>query len=153
MRGSGLRIDAPDERWLEAHRNVDWYWLGEPDAPQAYAALGRGIDLQGIVHEWGGESPEALKTLLQLVRMEHPEAQLLASPDLLAAWKLGTTRAPVEPLCLAQCLDAVRLTRAFGLNLAADDPLLTTPNAAVCRVLFGPSDRALPLWIWGLDAV
>jgi hypothetical protein len=153
MRGSGLRLADSDERWLEAHKGVDWYWLGEPDAPQAYAALGRGIDLQGLVHEWGGESPEALKTLLQLVRMERGDAQLLASPELLGAWQLGAVQAPVEYLCMARALDVARLTRGFGIALPADDPLMTTPDAAICRKLFGPGENARPLWIWGLDAV
>jgi GNAT superfamily N-acetyltransferase len=153
MRGSGLRLSDKDESWIEAHRGVDWYWLGDPEAPQAYAAIGRGIDLQGLVHEWGGDSHEALKNLLQLVRMEHTEAQLLTSPNLLAAWQLGAVQAPTEFLCMARSLDVVKLTHGFGIKLPAGDPFLTTPNVAVCRKLFGPSENALPLWIWGLDAV
>jgi GNAT superfamily N-acetyltransferase len=153
MRGSGLRVSESDERWLEAHRNVQWYWLGDPEAPQAYAAVGRGIDLVGMVHEWGGESPEALKTLLHLVRMENPDAQLLSSPGLLGAWGLGTPRAEVEFLCMARALDVSKLVAAHGIVLPAGDPLLTMENPAVCRLLFGPSEGAQPLWIWGLDAV
>lgn len=153
MRGSGLRLLETDESWLEAHRNVDWYWLGDPEAPQAYAAIGRGIDLQGIVHEWGGDCAEDLKTLLQLIRMEHPEAQLLASPVLLSAWSLSAPREDVEFLCMARALDIAKLTKGFGVTLPQHHPLLTTPDAAACRMLFGPSADALPLWIWGLDAV
>lgn len=159
MRGSGLKLTPSDESWIEAHRGTDWYWLGDPAAPRAYAAIGRGIDLQGLVHEWGGESPEELKTLLRLVRMERPDAQLLASPDLLTAWQLvpasasSASVAPAEFLCLARALDVKRLVRAYGVPLPENDPLLTTPNAAACRMLFGPGPGALPLWIWGLDAV
>jgi predicted N-acetyltransferase YhbS len=163
MRGSGVKLAPQDERWMEAHQGVDWYWLGDPESPQAYAGIGRGIDLHGLVHEWGGESPEALKALLQLVCMERPDAQLLASPELLSAWSLGAPRpsSEVEFLCMARALDATRLVRAFGVPLSADNPLLTTPNAAICRLLFGPSEQmgataepgAVSLWIWGLDAV
>lgn len=153
MRGSGLRAAPSDERWLEAHKNVRWYWLGDPEAPAAYAAIDRGIDLQGLVHEWGGDSPEALKILLQLIRMERPEAQLLSSPQMLGAWGLETPKADIEFLCMARSLDTTRLLASYGIVLPADDALLTTPNAAVCRLLFGPSESAVPLWIWGLDAV
>jgi GNAT superfamily N-acetyltransferase len=163
MRGSGLKLTPADERWMEAHQGVDWYWLGDPEAPEAYAAIGRGIDLHGLVHEWGGDSPEALKTLLQLIRMERPEAQLLASPELLAAWGLSGPRpaSEIEFLCMARALDVAALAKGFGLPLSDNSPLVTTPNAAVCRMLFGPPTEigdqatagAFSLWIWGLDAV
>jgi GNAT superfamily N-acetyltransferase len=154
LRGSGLRLAQSDERWIEAHQNVDWYWLGDPADPLAYAALGRGIDLQNLVHEWGGESSAALKLLLQLIRMEHPEAQLLASPHLLGAWGFhAPARAEIEFLCMARALNVAKIVAAHGINIPANDPILTTPNAAVCQFLFGPSDKALPLWVWGLDAV
>ena len=153
MRGTGLRTAQADESWIEAHRNVQWYWLGEPEAPMAYAAIDRGIDLQGIVHEWGGDNPEALKVLLHLIRMERPEAQLLASPQILGAWGLDAPKVDIEFLCMARSLNTPKLLASHGIVLPENDPLLTTPNAAVCRLLFGPSESAMPLWIWGLDAV
>jgi GNAT superfamily N-acetyltransferase len=153
QRVGGVALKTSDEKWLEAHKNVQWYWLGDPAAPLAYAAIDRGIDLQGLVHEWGGQSPAAVKVLLQLIRMERPEAQLLASPSLLGHWQLGTPKVDIEFLCLARALDVAKIVAAYGLVLAKDDPLLTTPNAAACRFFFGPTDSALPLWVWGLDAV
>ena len=152
MRGSGLRLAESDERWIEAHRGVDWYWLGEPEAPQAYAAIGRGIDLQGVVHEWGGESSDALKTLLQLVRMEHSEAQLLASPGLLAAWGLGAQGAPTEFLCMARALDVPKLVAGFRTQAACPRSFSHDPQRGrVPKLLFGPEPKAAsPLWIWAL---
>jgi predicted N-acetyltransferase YhbS len=159
-RGSGLRIASSDERWIEAHSRVQWYWLGDPEAPMAYAAIDRGLDLQGVVHEWGGESEAALKLLLQLVRMERPEAQLLGNPALFGAYNIGASpsghspkTSEIEFLCMARALDVAKIISAHGIVLSADDAMLTTPNAAVCRRLFGPAENALPLWIWGLDAV
>ncbi|MGK5085453.1 GNAT family N-acetyltransferase [Bdellovibrionota bacterium FG-1] len=153
LRGTGIRHSGVDERWLEAHKNVQWYWLGDPETPLAYAAIDRGIDLQGVVHEWGGESSAAIKVLLHLIKMERPEAQLLASPDLLSAWQLGAPRAEVEFLCMARALDVPKISAAYGLALSKDDPLMVTPNMAACRLFFGPAEGALPLWLWGLDAV
>jgi GNAT superfamily N-acetyltransferase len=144
-RDSGLKFQDSDEKWLEAHQNVDWYWLGDPAAPLAYAALGRGIDLQGLIHEWGGTNPIALKNLLSLIRMEHPEARLLASPQLLAQWRLGAPMAQIETLGMIRTLDVKKIALSYGFS--------TTVEVVSSRYLFGPSEDAMPLWVWGLDAV
>ncbi|MCM2321725.1 MAG: GNAT family N-acetyltransferase [Oligoflexia bacterium] len=133
-RGSGLQYGEKDRSWLEAHANVQWYWLGEPSKPTAYAALGRGIDLGGLVHEWGGD-PEALRSLLSAVRAEVPGAALLGSPRLFEKFRLvcspGTPVPEEQFLCMA---------RFMALS---EDP------ERVYSLL--GEKGASPLWFWGLD--
>jgi predicted N-acetyltransferase YhbS len=143
-RGDGVILTPEDRTWFEAHRNVDWYWLGPPSAPLAYAAVGRGIDLTGLVHEWGGE-PAALLILLGLLRKQNAESELrlLSSPRRLVA--LGLSAGRQEYLFLANVLRP----EAF---LPADPRVAADSMGARC---FGTPGHAgeIELWIWGLDAV
>jgi GNAT superfamily N-acetyltransferase len=153
-RGSGLKLSVEDDsRWLGAHKNVEWYWLGDPADPMAYAAVGRGIDLHGLVHEWGGKDAQSLHTLLTVVQSEHPGAALLASQSHLRKWGFAPGLPKVEFLCMARALDTAKILDCNGIKVPADDPIFKAPDAAVCRLLFGPAEDVLPLWIWGLDAV
>jgi hypothetical protein len=81
-RERGVVLGDADIRWYREHKNVLWYRAEENGRIMAYAALGRGIDLSNIVHEWGGEKA-ALANLLARVRNEHPQAELLGpgGPD------------------------------------------------------------------------
>ena len=129
QRADGLKLRTGDAAWLSGHRNTQW-WSWERIAPNglagatvAYAAIDRGIDLGGFVHEWGG-SPAELRALLHQIRHERPEAWLLGPSDTQA--RLGLRELPQswveESLALCQSLDPMV------------EPLLNS------------------LWIWGLDA-
>ncbi|MDR3608887.1 MAG: GNAT family N-acetyltransferase [Oligoflexia bacterium] len=124
-RGSGVILTPQDRVWIEAHRHVDWYWVGPRTAPDAYAAVGRGIDLGGLVHEWGGE-PSALKALLGSLRAERPELTLLGSSRDVEKLGFSREKSRQEFLYLAAVLDPARIA---------------------------PRVIQEEIWIWGLDAV
>lgn len=117
----GLRLTDSDLGWVSAHKNVRWFWSGSPENPTAYAAIGKGIDLTGLVHEWGGD-PRALASLLFEVRNRVPYASVLGHPVWLAANLLceEALTARFEPLCMA-------------------------------RSLRGDGALPEPLWLWGVD--
>lgn len=106
-RTGGIELTPSDLSWVEAHKNVKWFWLGASHSPTAYLALGKGIDLQGIVHEWGGE-PEALRSLLAAVVAQLESSSLLFSPSLHVSYLSDVLKVPsaqlqklqVEHLCM-----------------------------------------------------
>lgn len=81
-RSGGIRLSPGDEKWISSHKNTRWFWIGEKDAPKAYAALGRGIDLMGLVHEWGGEAHALAVLLSGLNEILPPETELLGHPNI-----------------------------------------------------------------------
>ena len=128
---TGLLLKDQDCAWYSAHKNVQWFYVGEPDRPEAYAAVGRGIDLPGVVHEWGIHSSvvhrSPLPGLLRYIEEGGWARTIIGSPSLLA--EIGVPprwppiEFPTEFLCLAR---------------------MTGDRAEIEKV---------PLWIWGLDAV
>jgi hypothetical protein len=173
-RSGGLQLSDADERWMSAHRSVEWFWIGDGQNCDAYVAIGRGIDLNGIVHEWGG-NPQALRALLAWLKATRPGLILLGAPWILAQFGIDVKQAKPEYLCLARVFDPERIVKAFypasdfkaiaeeaGFKISGKQGsgLLSVPDAA--RLVFGPhveDDGAkrlsvpIPLWIWGLDAV
>lgn len=106
--GALARLAAAPETVLLAARRAG--------APVAYAAVGRGDDFRGVVHEWAGERHGVLACLAELVR-RHGPLRMLAGPEpeppvpaLVAAG------APLErrPLGLARLLDASELWCAIA---------------------------------------
>jgi GNAT superfamily N-acetyltransferase len=95
-RARGVILEDSDLEWYRAHRHVEWLRAERQGKIVAYAAFGRGIDLGGIVHEWGGE-PGALAHLLMSVLAAHPEAELLGPAD---ASQFGLNKHPAERLAL-----------------------------------------------------
>lgn len=121
-RSGGLVFDSSDRNWFEAHRNVTWYWTGDQKRPKAYVAIGRGIDLKDMVHEWGGDR-QSLIQILSLIAETNPKLEILGHPDYLE--KIGIPFAPsqVENLALIRILNPA-----------------------------WPQELIDKLWIWGLDA-
>lgn len=138
-REDGLQLSEVDRGWYSAHQNTSWFYTQSAQSSEvtAYAALGRGIDLNHIVHEWGGD-PATLHGLLNSIKKVDPDAELLGSrsqiekffPHLLNATAKATDAFQDEPLTLARVLDPVGLSQTLGTD-ASD---------------------SFPLWIWGLDA-
>jgi len=126
-RNSGMVIRDEDRGWLSAHRNVQWFWSGSPQRVRAYAALGRGIDLPGFVHEWGGETTELLSVLRHIQKLD-PQAKLLGSPALFASRGLQHDTATEERLGLARIIDAATVFRAahHGSSAGIDDAFTAT---------------------------
>lgn len=123
QRKGGIALENKDLLWLSAHKNVEWFWLGDEN-PIAYAAYGRGIDLPGLVHEFGGETSQVFE-VLAAIRYAHPEAQLLASPSELRSRQILFDETRAEMMCLAR---PGPLCAALNIDLNA-------------------------LWLWGLDSV
>src|SRR5262249_39016179 len=62
-RERGIALTESDLAWYRAQKSVGWYRAERKGVVVAYAGIGRGIDLQNIIHEWGGERA-ALNVLL-----------------------------------------------------------------------------------------
>jgi len=167
-RDDGLALTAADRAWVGAHRNVEWFWTGSAADPSAWAAIGRGIDLGGYVHEWGGD-PAALMEVLGAVQARHPQALVLGSERGIQA--LGLEPDAVEGLCLAKVLDPATVLRAYrpsnlvqaehtseGWQVACGSARFSNlTDSALSLALFGSPSQVdtslnLPLWVWGLDA-
>ena len=160
-REGGLALRERDKDWWCRHKNVEWFWSGDLEAPRAYAAYGRGIDLKGMIHEWGGEQTE-LKSLLASIAALYPEAEILGSP-----WHFSKAGLPVlgdcvEYLCLAKILNHEKLLEAFFPDGAVKTEIFFgMEDKQIVKVLFGPDPEGeypsknlpVPLWFWGLDAV
>jgi GNAT superfamily N-acetyltransferase len=125
----------------------------------AYAALGRGDDFRGVVHEWAGEGRGVLACLGELVR-RHGPLRMLAGPEpeppvpaLVAAG------APLErrSLGLARLLDAGELwcaiaPRSLGVRfvqrgdrveLLAGSARAVISTGAALELFFGAGPRVL----------
>jgi len=124
QRKGGIALENRDLLWLSKHPNVEWFWLGD-DTPIAYAAYGRGIDLPGLVHEFGGDTRDLFSVLAEIYR-EHPEAQLLASPAELRARNILFDETKAEMMCLARPGPLAQAIPELDLNA---------------------------IWLWGLDSV
>ena len=173
-RPSGLALQDSDSKWLAAHKNVQWFWTGRADAPTAYVAYGRGVDLNGLIHEWGGQ-PEHLLQLLSHVRTKFPEAQVIGTRDLLEQHGFALDTNEPEFVCMATVINPVRIFDAYHPEVpftsklelerwtlkSGDETISGLDSGDLARVLFGPQNEhrflseylPLPLWLWGLDGV
>jgi predicted N-acetyltransferase YhbS len=122
-RSSGLRITQSDIAWISAHKNIEWITTGPEEKPDAFAAIGKGIDLQGIVHEVGGD-PQAIRNLLCGVAHSSPSFELLASARLISELGITSQEGIVEPIGLAQSLN---------------------PRGELLL------SEGSPIWFWGID--
>jgi GNAT superfamily N-acetyltransferase len=103
----------------------------------AYAACGRGDDLQGVIHEWAGDAAGVLACAESLL-VGRSGLTLLASSErhlALRALALAGASETREPLALARILDASRIPGgAAGLT-----PTVAAPG--------------WPLYVWGFDSI
>lgn len=89
-----------------------------------YAALGRGDDFVGVIHEWAGS----------------PRAVLACFEGMCAEWGPLLVQAGPEPGALASALNLV------GVRVAKDD-------FALARVLHSQSPPSSSLYLWGFDSI
>jgi GNAT superfamily N-acetyltransferase len=170
-REGGLVLEAEDQTWFTAHRNVQWYWTeNERKEPVSYAALGRGIDLHHLIHEWGGDT-SGLMDIWNEVLSLCPEASVLCSPE--HSQQLGIGAGTVEYLSMAKVLDPEMLWKAFHPHSPIEVSLMSErwhvklgtetlgpmTHPELARIFLGdveskgqPPGLPLPIWIWGLDA-
>lgn len=153
-RSCGIVLTEQDRSWYEAHKNVQWVWAESALGVEAYVAWNRGIDLNGMIHEWGGE-PEALVVLLHYLQHQKPELEIIGHPAVFEEFDIQGAPVIEEYLCLAHIID---LKEILGpLKISAKSP----QNQNLHQWLFGPPPvggyppggfHGLPLWFWGLDA-
>ena len=162
-RRGGLVNDLSLDHYYRAHTHVQWYSLGGVEQVSAFAAVGRGIDLDQHVHEWGGDSQQLIQ-LLGLIQRENPEAIFLSSvqglDQLFPQWRsigqgsqgVSPISTPIlEPLCLAYPIEGTFLSR-WGLRGQESD--LDSHFVLRQRGATGESmtlDQSA-FWFWGLDA-
>ena len=167
-RGSGLQLERQDLDWFSRHKNVKWY-----SSQRAYLGYGRGIDLKGMIHEWGGDWNE-LRALFQRVLFENEKAEWLLSVEHARQFRIPETAAVQEYLCLIHLNDPKLVLGAFRPDLDFRLELYEGRWNFQCRgyradglsaqdlvmLFFGHESFCeewkdifpLPLWIWGLDA-
>ncbi len=123
-RSLGIKLGDSDVSWMESHKNVLWCSLKKNKEIVAYTAIGRGIDLPKIVHEWGGD-PESLKFLLMKIREKIPGLSIIGPRSLLQEYGLAVTGQEItkEKLCLFKVLNRSKV----------------------------PDFEQLRAWFWGLD--
>lgn len=100
----GLILKEEDRTWFSAHRNVEWYFTqNDIGVLTAYSAVGRGIDLPLLVHEWGG-NPEHLRMIWSYLRERKEGLSLLSLPGRLRVFGISDEVIShfLEPLCLAR---------------------------------------------------
>lgn len=152
-RAGGLRLEKSDLTWLREQRNVLWVWTGERDRPTSYAALGRGIDLPGMIHEYGGERG-VLRGLLTRLATEFPESQMIGNSWLWREMGWPSILGNTEYLAMVKVLDPAAVAKAWGHAAAAEVSGMGSGDLA--KYFFGPERLSgsdpLPLWLWGLDA-
>ncbi|MEO7164423.1 MAG: GNAT family N-acetyltransferase, partial [Bdellovibrionia bacterium] len=102
-RSGGLSLTNDDRLWFEAHKNVEWFYLTNENNLEAYAAYGRGIDLQGIVHEWGGDKASLRRILWQIYKT-NPNAELLGPASAVTDFEIPKKSVISEYLCMAKIL-------------------------------------------------
>ena len=110
------------------------YLYEEEGRTTAYCIEGRGRDLRGVVHEWGGE-PQHVARMLETVASEPSGPEWVLSPSFVPA--------PVEGVHHLGPMAQIRVLRPR--EIGSDDP----------SEAFGHGDRpgAVPIYIWGLDSV
>ena len=172
---SGLVLQEEDRTWVEGHKNVDWFSLKENNICIAYAAVGRGIDLAGIVHEWGG-TQEGIRKIFRYLQDLHPTLEVLGAPIDLRALGFNLTNLNKEFLCRVKIVDATALLKAYDLSSRVSAQKIENgwlisqgtqisqyfTDCELTQFLLGSPSRSsnesrnelipLSFWFWGLDA-
>lgn len=173
-RQGGLLLNNEDHSWFEAHKNVEWFYSKNEGQVIAYAAYGRGIDLHGLVHEWGGND-KALKNIWSYIHEINPKAELLGPSSFFEDFQMQKKSKVREYLCMAKILDPRKFFSAIYPSLSVNfrptngkwelnsgnRHLGSLTQGQLAKQCFGPEQPLgslgdvplTSLWIWGLDAV
>ena len=101
-RKTGIEFKPDDIEWLTLQKTVKWFYINEPFAFIAYE---RGLDLGGMVHEFGGD-PAGIRELLFHVLQLNPDAQLIGAPNELIRLGFNLDSSIQEYLCLGRPKDS-----------------------------------------------
>ena len=94
----GVVLAPHDLEWVSKHKTVNWFWH---EQPFAFAAYARGLDLQNIVHEFGGD-PTALREILGYILSLDLTATVLGTKKTLLDLGFKDEDCVEEFLCLAR---------------------------------------------------
>jgi hypothetical protein len=108
--------------------------LEEGDRVAGYCVEGRGRDLQGVIHEWGGD-PSAVARLIRAVTARPGGPEWVLSPGCLSPPVEGTHHN--VPMAQIRILDPSKV--------GTDDPIEAFGDTQ--------SPGRIPIYIWGLDSV
>ncbi len=173
-RNSGLKLDSNDISWLSAHKNVQWLSEETLTDQSSYVGFNRGIDLRGMVHEWGGPRNQ-VKNLLARVLEQIPSAEILGSPAGIKSLGFSFEPNQLEYLCLAKILDPLAIMKATERNTSFQcsqthtgqwslkvngQKIENLTSGELTKLFFGPekirgfneAPFPIPFWVWGLDA-
>jgi len=95
---AGVELTLEDHDWFFAHKNVKWFSL---EKPFSFIAYQRGMDLQHIVHEYGGDL-SGIETLLYHIYQIDPDAQIIGNENTLMNLGFSEDRIIQEYLCMAR---------------------------------------------------
>jgi hypothetical protein len=104
-RHSGVSHSSSDLTWLKSHPNVVWFRIIRNGSTTAYVGVNRGIDLMGIVHEWGGSELD-LGILFSAMKIENPNLQVIYHPEHEKSYAFfkRTEHFEVDRLCMVKWL-------------------------------------------------
>lgn len=169
-RKDGLRIRETAFPWMSAHHGTQWFWVGPSERPNAYLAVGKGIDLQGVVHEYGGDRGTLLQ-LMDWVSALRSDLNWIGSIESARTLEFAFDSSQVDYLCMARITDPVGLIQASSEAPRSSIDFSKIAPLEVPALLFGgppgcldefsqgaldyhehyQSTLPLPLWLWGLD--
>lgn len=92
----GVEFTQEDASWVFAHQTIQWIYC---ENPFAFIALGKGKDLVGHIHEWGGDTQSLINLFNELNRIS-PALQLIAPLEVFKNLKIKTSHINCEYLCL-----------------------------------------------------
>jgi GNAT superfamily N-acetyltransferase len=157
-----VRRDLATWSRLLAMPATNAYVIERKEGVVAYAIVGKGHDLQGCLHEWGGDDlllPPLASAILTL-RME--DSIYIMSPP----WKLQARLAlafhGVAPVAgaigMMRVLDRSALLESLGVSVGIDLP---ESDMALVHHLFGDAEHRpdgdgafpLPFYVFGLDSM
>jgi predicted N-acetyltransferase YhbS len=95
---NGIKLGEEDRAWIFAHKTIQWLSL---DAPFAFVGFQRGMDMQHIVHSFGGDA-EKIQSLLYAIFTKDELAECLGTAESLTKLGFDSTGMIKEALCLAR---------------------------------------------------
>jgi GNAT superfamily N-acetyltransferase len=97
-RRSGPEFSVEDASWIRAHQTVRWFTL---DEPFAFVGVGRGKDLPGIVHEYGGDTA-GVKKILGWLHGQVPGIHWMGGTEECSAMEFEPSGRPPESVALVR---------------------------------------------------
>lgn len=106
-RPDGLVKNADGLALMKTHLHVKWFTLWRGTELVAFAGIGKGIDLTGLIHEWWGKTKDDLLDLFSELSLVAPDLEVLGHPSHFKGITLGfmpKSEPKSEYMCLAKIL-------------------------------------------------